>query len=152
MLLVDMNQGHGNTQLFSQGQPQCGLDDALEGEKRDTAQVQDNLYLVAEGGNGEKLPQVMPKRFNLLVPKLKASDYDYIIFDMPPINQLSVTPRLARFMDMVLLVVESGKTDREAVKRAGALLAESKANVAAVLNKNRNYIPRWLHRDVLSDG
>ena len=94
----------------------------------------------------------MPKRFNLLVPKLKASDYDYIIFDMPPINQLSVTPRLARFMDMVLLVVESGKTDREAVKRAGALLAESKSNVAAVLNKNRNYIPRWLHRDVLSDG
>ena len=52
------------------------------------------------------------------MPKLKASDYDYIIFDMPPVNQISITPRLAGFMDMVLLVIESEKTDREVVKRA----------------------------------
>jgi Mrp family chromosome partitioning ATPase len=86
----------------------------------------------------------MPKRFTSLVPKLKASDYDYIIFDMPPISQISITPRLASFMDIVLLVVESEKTDRDLVKRAAALLAESKANVGVVLNRTRSHVPRKL--------
>jgi Mrp family chromosome partitioning ATPase len=82
------------------------------------------------------------------VPKLKASDYDYIIFDMPPVSQISVTPRLAGFMDMVLLVIESEKTDREVVKRATSMLAESKANVSAILNKNRDYVPKRLSQDL----
>jgi Mrp family chromosome partitioning ATPase len=85
------------------------------------------------------------------VPKLKASDYDYIIFDMPPISQTSVTPRLAGFMDMVVLVIESEKTEREIVRQASALLAESKATVCAVLNKTRTYIPARLHQEFLSD-
>ena len=87
-------------------------------------------------------------RFSYLVPKLKASDYDYIIFDMPPVSQISVTPRLAGFMDMVMLVVESEKTDREAVQRAYAMLEESKANVTAVLNKTHTYVPRRLHQEM----
>ena len=80
--------------------------------------------------------------------KLKASDYDYIIFDMPPVNQISITPRLAGCMDMVLLVIESEKTNREAVKRATSMLTESKANVSAILNKNREYVPKRLLHDL----
>jgi Mrp family chromosome partitioning ATPase len=82
------------------------------------------------------------------VPKLKNSDYDYVIFDMPPVSQISITPRGAGFMDMVLLVVESEKTDREVVKRAAAMLAESKANVSAILNKNREYVPHRLQQGI----
>jgi hypothetical protein len=63
---------------------------------------------------------VLPKRFSHLVPMMKASDYDYIIFDMPPVSEISITPRLARFMDMVLLVVESEKTSRDAAARVSA--------------------------------
>jgi len=150
VLLVDMNLEQGAAHPFHKGKPGCGLDDALENEKRDSALVQDNLYVVTEGTNGDKLPRIMPKRFSHLMPKLKASDYDYIIFDMPPVSQISVTPRLAGFMDMVLLVVESERTDRDAVKRATAMLAESKANVSAILNKTRTYVPRRLHQEFLS--
>ena len=46
------------------------------------------------------------------MPKFKASDYDYIIFDMPHVSQTSVTPRLAGLMDMVLFVIEAEKTRR----------------------------------------
>jgi Mrp family chromosome partitioning ATPase len=152
VLLVDMNLGDGAAHLFTKGKPACALTDALENEKRSTALVSENLYVVTDRNNGEKLPQVLPKRFNHLVPRLKASDYDYIIFDMPAINQVSITPRLARFMDMVLLVVESGKSNRDAVKRASTLLAETEATVATVFNKNRTYIPKWLHQDSLADS
>jgi Mrp family chromosome partitioning ATPase len=144
VLLVDMNSGQAAAHPFFKGKSACGLADALEGEKRDTAMVQANLYMAVEGGNGDKLPRILPRRFNSLVPKLKASDYDYIIFDMPPVSQISITPRLAGFMDMVLLVIESEKTDRDAVKRATSMLTESKANVSAILNKNREYVPKRL--------
>jgi Mrp family chromosome partitioning ATPase len=144
VLLVDMTFGQGAAHPFFKGKPACGLADALEGEKRSSALVQENLYMVTETGNGDKLPRILPRRFNSLVPKLKASDYDYIIFDMPPVSQISITPRVAGFMDMVLLVIESEKTDREIVKRSVSMLAETKANVSAILNKNRNYVPKLL--------
>ncbi len=148
VLLVDMTSGQGAAHPFFKGKPGLGLADALGSETRDNALVQENLYAVAEGGNSGLLPRVLPRRFSSLVPKLKASDYDYIIFDMPPVSQISVTPRLAGFMDKVLLVLESEKTQCDAAKRAAAMLAESKATVSAVLNKNRRYVPQRLQQDV----
>ena len=150
VLLVDMNQERGAAKQFFRGEAGCQLDDALIHEKRDTALVQENLYVVSEGSS-EKLQRVLPKRFASLVPKLKASDYDYIIFDMPPVSQTSVTARLAGLMDMTLLVIESEKTGRDAVQQATSLLALSKASVGAVLNKTRKYIPDRLHRESLGD-
>ncbi|MEI6193527.1 MAG: Wzz/FepE/Etk N-terminal domain-containing protein [Verrucomicrobiota bacterium] len=152
VLLVDMNAEQGAVQQFYKGKPGCHLDDAFEKEKRGGALMQSNLYVVSERSQGDKLPRILPKRFNTLLPKFKASDYDYIIFDMPPVTQTSVTPRLSGFMDMVLLVVEAEKTDQEVVRRANLLLKESKANVIAVLNKARKYVPERLHQEYLSDS
>ena len=152
VLLVDMNAEQGAVHQFYKGKPGCALDDAFEKEKRGGALMQNNLYVVTEKSHGDKLPRILPKRFNTLLPKFKASDYDYIIFDMPPVTQTSVTPRLSGFMDMVLLVVEAEKTDQEVVRRANLLLKESKANVIAVLNKARKYVPEKLHQEYLSDG
>ena len=149
VLLVDMNSEDGAAHHFHKGQLRLGLDDIFEKEKpnREDALVQDNLYVVKEFSNSDKLPAMLPKRFSHLVSKMKASDYDYIIFDMPPVTQISVTPRLARFMDMVLLVVESEKTDRDVAQRAAALLSESRANVGVVMNKNRSYVPSRLLKE-----
>jgi len=151
VLLVDMNLEHGAAQQFYKGKASCGLDTALKSETKEDALVQENLYVVTGNSNNNELPRVLPKRFADLVPKLKASDYDYIIFDMPPVSQTSITSRLARFMDMVLLVVESEKTDREVVQQANTWLAESGATVGAVLNKTRQYVPERLHQEFLSD-
>ena len=147
VLLVDMNLEQGAAHPFFKGRPACNLTDLLGQEKRGNAMIQDKLYMASESPR-DRLPNVLPNRFSSLVPKLKASDYDYIIFDMPPISNTSVTPRLARFMDMVLLVVESEKTNRNLVKQASTLLSESKANVHAVLNKSRKYVPGWLQQEL----
>lgn len=151
VLLVDMNCEQGAAQHFYKGKLSCGLDDALADETMQGAMVQTNLYVAAERSNNNKLPRVLPSRFATLVPKFKASHYDYIIFDMPPVSQTSVTPRLAGFMDMVLLVIESEKTSQDVVKRANALLAESKANVSAVLNKTHTYVPDRLQQELPND-
>jgi uncharacterized protein involved in exopolysaccharide biosynthesis/Mrp family chromosome partitioning ATPase len=152
VLLVDMNVEGGAAQQFYKGKLGCGVDDVLETEARKNALVQKNLYVAAQPmESSDKLPSVLPKHLMGLIPKLKASDYDYIIFDMPAVTQTSMTPRLARLMDMVLLVIESEKTNQEVAKKVISLLGESKANVTTVLNKTRSYVPAKLHQEFLND-
>jgi succinoglycan biosynthesis transport protein ExoP len=151
VLLVDMNSGQGAARQFHKGQPACGLEDALENDTMESAHVKDRLYVAAERVGNERLPRVLPRRFANLMPKLKASDYDYIIFDMPPVSQTSVTSRLAGLMDTVLLVIEAEKTSQDVAKLAKNMLAESKASVGAVLNKTHSYVPRALHQESLED-
>lgn len=153
VLLVDMNLERGAAHPFFQGKPSGALTDALEKATREPSMVNDNLYLVSahEPGNepkNQQLPSVLPKRFTHLVPKMKASDYDYIIFDMPPVTQTSFTARMAGFMDMVLLVVESEKTGQGILKRTHELLNESRPNMAAILNKHRAYVPPKLAQEL----
>lgn len=149
VLLVDMTATQGSSKQFYHGAEVCGLEQILD--TRQSAQVEGNLFVVGEEPAGDRLGRMLPQRFSKLIPKLKASDFDYIIFDMPPVSQISITPRLAGFMDMVLLVIESEKTDQELVQRATALLAESKAHVGAVLNKNHTYVPSRLHQEYLGN-
>lgn len=147
VLLVDMTQGQGSAQQFYRGNAVCNLEQILS--QRSSAQIQDNLFVVGQEPSEDRVARILPQRFNKIVPKLKASDFDYIIFDMPPVSQISITPRLAGFMDMVLMVIESEKTDRELVSRAADLLRESKAHVGAVLNKTKTYVPARLHQENL---
>lgn len=149
VLLVDMNVDGGATQHFQHGKPVVGLHEALEEGRTEVAMVQENLYLVsAAETNDQKLPRVLPRRFANLVPKMKASQFDYIIFDMPPVAQTTITARLAGYMDMVLMVLEAERTGQDLARRAHALLQESRANVAAVLNKKRDYVPERLRQEL----
>lgn len=151
VLLVDMNVERGAAQQFHKGKADCGLDRALESETKQDAMVGEHLYVVNGNDNSTELPHVLPKRFAALVPRLKASDYDYIIFDMPPVTETSFTPRLSRFMDMTLVTVESEKTSRDVVEQVNKRLVESGATVGAVLNKTRQYVPQRLHQESLAN-
>jgi uncharacterized protein involved in exopolysaccharide biosynthesis/Mrp family chromosome partitioning ATPase len=150
VLLVDMTQSQGSAQQYYKGKAVVGLDQMLD--TRTTAQMGEKLFVVGQEPNSDKLSRALPARFNRLVPQLKASDFYYVIFDMPTVNQISITPRLAGFMDMVLLVVESEKTDREIARQAAELLASSRAPVGVVLNKSRNYLPSKVQHDFLGSS
>src|SRR5439155_181712 len=77
----------------------------------------DNLYLAAVGSPSTGGPaQLGLKKFFDMMPNMKASDFDYIIFDMPPLDQTSPTWGMAAFMDKLLLVVEAEKNNREGIK------------------------------------
>lgn len=148
VLLVDMKAENGAAQQFYKGNAGCGLQTALESETKQDAMVRENLYVVNGHSNSNGLPQALPKRFAALVPKLKASDYDYIIFDLPVVSPISVTLRIAQFMDMTLFVVESEKSDREVVLQANDWLVKAGATVSVVLNKTHKYVPARLHQEL----
>ena len=147
VLLVDVNAANGEVHPFFAGRPAAALTTAIKPQAAITSAA-DNLYLatITRSGNN-KSTHLGLKKFFALVPNLKASDFDYIIFDMPPINQTSPTIGLAALMDKVLVVVEAEKTNRDVVKRGYRELVGARADVAVVLNKTRSYGPNWLEGD-----
>ena len=148
ILLVDMKSCNGKPHPILGRRKSCTLQEVLEHEKREEAQVAPNLYLAsAEGGDSQEIAKSSPK-FVRSLPQMAASDYDFIIFDMPEVEQISVTPRLARHMDLMLLVVEAEKNHRNVVKEAGALLSEFTPNVAVVLNNTKAALPTSLRTAV----
>ena len=150
VLLVDMTLGQESAQQFYQGKGVTNLDQVLETLPKEKKN-EGKLVVAAEGSNGFKLPKILPNRFNDIVPKLKASDFDYIIFDMPAVSPISVTPRLASFMDSVLLIIESEKATKDVVERATELLGKTNQNVGAILNKTKSYVPSSLQEEYLGD-
>jgi uncharacterized protein involved in exopolysaccharide biosynthesis/Mrp family chromosome partitioning ATPase len=143
VLLVDVNMGPQEVHPFFQGKPAYPLNAALKPD--DTiASASENLYLATVGSPNAGPAQLGLKRFFDMMPNLKASDFDYIIFDMPPLAQTSPTWGMAAFMDKLLLVVEAEKNNREMIKRGYGQLVAERDNVDVVVNKVRSYVPKWL--------
>jgi Mrp family chromosome partitioning ATPase len=143
VLLVDVSLGPDHVHPFFQGKPAYPLNRALKSDRPIEAAA-DNLYLATTGSSNAGPAQLGLKKFFDLMPNLKASDFDYIIFDMPPLNQTSPTWGMAPFMDKMLLVVEAEKSTRDAMKRSYRRLVLERDNVAVVLNKVRSYAPKGL--------
>jgi Mrp family chromosome partitioning ATPase len=147
VLLVDVNLGPEHVHPFFRGKPAYALKAALQpaGELDSAA---DNLYLATVAPPNAGPAQLGLKKFFDLMPNLKASDFDYIIFDMPPLSETSPTIGIAPFMDKVLLVVEAEKNNRDLVKRGYRALTASRDNIAVVFNKAKSHIPKWLEDKV----
>ncbi len=143
VLLVDVNLGPEDVHQFFKGKPAYSLSAALK-PKGAIASAADNLYLATVGSPNAGPAQLGLKKFFDMMPNLKASDFDYIIFDMPPLSQTSPTWGMAAFMDKLLLVVEAEKDNRELIKRGYGKLVAERDNVGVVVNKTRSYIPKWL--------
>src|SRR3989454_5891595 len=144
VLLVDVNLGPEEVHPFFKGKPAYPLTAALK-PQTEIASASDNLYLATVGSSSTGgLAQIGFKKFFDMMPNMKASDFDYIIFDMPPLDQTSPTWGMAAFMDKLLLVVEAEKNSREVIKRSYGRLVAERNNVAVVDNKTRSYVPKWL--------
>jgi len=145
VLLVDVNLGPQDVHSFFRGKPAYSLSAALQpaglGAMDSAAE---NLYLATVAPPNAGPAQLGLKKFFDLMPNLKASDFDYIIFDMPPLGQTSPTLGMATFLDKLLVMVQAGKDNRDAVKRGYKALIAGRDNVSVLLNKVRSYAPRWV--------
>ncbi|MEM1082934.1 MAG: Wzz/FepE/Etk N-terminal domain-containing protein [Verrucomicrobiota bacterium] len=97
---------------------------------------------VPEQTNGNK--NFTPLHLHRMLPEFRASDFDYIIFDMPEVDPTSPTLAMAGLMDKVLLVLDAEKTDREELQWGFSELSRGQADVSCVFNKSREAGPRWL--------
>jgi uncharacterized protein involved in exopolysaccharide biosynthesis/Mrp family chromosome partitioning ATPase len=143
VLFVDVNLGPEEVHPFFKGKPAYSLNAALK-PNGSIDSAADNLYLATVGPSNAGPAQLGLKKFFDMMPNLKASDFDYIIFDMPALSQTSPAWGMAAFMDKLLLVVEAEKNSRELIKRGYGKLVAERDNVSVVVNKARSYVPKWL--------
>jgi uncharacterized protein involved in exopolysaccharide biosynthesis/Mrp family chromosome partitioning ATPase len=105
-----------------------------------------NLYFA--GANARRgtdgFPTFSPLHLYEVLPHLRASSYDYVIFDMPPMDQTSRTLAMAGLMDKVLLILDANRISRDNLQWAYDELSNGNADVSCVFNKANNDAPNWL--------
>ncbi len=72
------------------------------------------------------------KRFDELILDLK-ENYDFILFDSPPVIAVTDALILAKKVDMLLMIVRIGLTEKGIVKRARELLANVNAKIDGIV-------------------
>jgi uncharacterized protein involved in exopolysaccharide biosynthesis/Mrp family chromosome partitioning ATPase len=149
VLFVDMNNKDLNDHPFFSGRQAHSLSEVLQTRNGfDPSETENNLLFATATASPNGSQRFAAKKFYQLVPQFKASDFDYVIFDMPPLSESSAALAMACFMDKVLLVVEAEKSNRELARRAYGQLTAAKANVSTVFNKSRSYGPKWLENEI----
>ena len=74
-------------------------------------------------------------------------NYDYVLFDTPPVNTLSDAGVVGRVAGEALVVVRMNRTRRESVREAIRHLEAVSVKIAGlVLTRQKYYIPRYLYR------
>ena len=85
-------------------------------------------------------------RYDTLIQQLRNSQTGYVIVDLPPVSEASLTLRVGRLLDGAVLVVAAEKVSRHLAGRVKDLLAESNVRlIGTVLNKQPRYVPEWVY-------
>ncbi|HTY09351.1 MAG TPA: polysaccharide biosynthesis tyrosine autokinase [Candidatus Edwardsbacteria bacterium] len=96
----------------------------------------ENLQIVPAGTLPPNPSELLGSQKMKSIIGLMKENCDLVIFDCPPVITVTDAAVLAAEADVVLLVVQSGRTDREMAKRAKVLLNNVKANIAGVVLNN----------------
>lgn len=142
VLLVDMNADNPEMLPFFEGNASMSLLDALQAESN-VPSAGEHLFLATGKASASGTLSIAPKKFYDLLPALRSSAFDYIIFDLPPLDQSGSTLAVSGSMDKILFLVEAEKNERDAIRRAYDELTAAKAEVAVVVNKTPTNVPKW---------
>jgi uncharacterized protein involved in exopolysaccharide biosynthesis/Mrp family chromosome partitioning ATPase len=147
VLLVDLSSFHPQENPIFGEIPRHSLSNALRlAQGAGFRERPQNLYYANAPARRDEsgLTQFTPLHLHEMMPLLHASEYDYIIFDMPPVDQTSRTLTMAGLMDKVLLVLDAQNTSREGLKWGYSELTKGRADVSCIFNKTRTHGPDWL--------
>jgi capsular exopolysaccharide synthesis family protein len=105
-----------------------------------------NLSVLPAGVNADPSLLLISERLRERVAELR-SEFDYLIFDVPPATHSNDAAALGRLVDGVVLVVGAGSTRRETARKAKETLEKGQVHLlGTVLNGREFPIPSALYR------
>jgi capsular exopolysaccharide synthesis family protein len=128
-----------------------GLSDLLTSDDKVVSQIKKvgpgNLHVLACGRHHSSPTSLfVSSRFDQFL-KIIRKEFDYIVFDGPPVPLFAECKIISHKMDGVVLVIESGKTRRQVALNVKKQLEDAGGKLlGVVLNKRRHYIPAWIYR------
>jgi Mrp family chromosome partitioning ATPase len=110
--------------------------------------VVEHLWLLTAGdGRGDVTPAWASPNFARLLDELRGQ-FELVLVDLPPATR-EATAGIGAMLDGVLLVVEAEAVRWEVAQSTAASLAGADVNLlGVVMNKRRQYVPRWLYRTI----
>lgn len=151
VLLVDLTSEFPDDNPMFGNKPLHSLVGALQAARNTRfKEGSQNLYLASAASrkSDSNATAFGPMHLYELLPHFRASEFDYIIFDMPALAQTSPTLAMAGLMDKVLLVVDGEDTNRETLKWGYSELVKGRADVSCIYNKARSHAPSWVLGEV----
>jgi capsular exopolysaccharide synthesis family protein len=137
VLLVDTDMHKPRLHNVFKSKHDKGLRSYLE-EQADYKEVVqkteiENLFLIADAKPSFN-PSVLlaSDKMREFVDVVK-QDYDYVLYDTPPIGGIADATILSQLVDGIILVMESGKTPIKAVIRNHRILSDSRVKCAGVI-------------------
>ena len=149
VLLVDLNPAPRKSAMTMQ--PAKSLSGALDVSHAEWfRQSSKSLYFASAPMrcNDKDAQALSSVELYALMPQLVACQFDYVVFDMPPIGPTSPTLAIAGCMDKVLLVLDGKNTQRENLVWGYAELQKGQADVSCVFNKVKSQAPHWVAGDL----
>lgn len=93
----------------------------------------ENLHILTSGPIPPNPTELLgSNKMKKLLNQIK-ENYDYVFIDTPPVVNVTDAVVLAPVVDGVILVIQAGKTEIEAVNRAKEILDSVKANILGVV-------------------
>ncbi|MFC7365201.1 MULTISPECIES: CpsD/CapB family tyrosine-protein kinase [Bhargavaea] len=107
----------------------------LAGEVIRESEISPNLHIMTSGPIPPNPAELLGSRSMTVLMNEMAQQYDLIVFDAPPVLSVTDAQLLANKVDGTLLVVNTGVTEKENIKKANDLLGNAKARIlGAVMN------------------
>jgi len=151
-IVVDCNLHDSTTAELLTARAHPGLADVLQEVASLADVIQPTAYpnvsfIPAGGANGVHAGELLGRSKLKEIAHELRRQYDYILFDTPPINTTSDAAVVGRAVGEALLVVRMNKTHRDAVDRAIRLLrAANVKTVGMVLTHHRQRIPDFFYQ------
>jgi len=151
ILLVDADMRRASISKYLGVKSELGLADLISnGANADEALLNigiENLTILPAGKPPHNPAELLGSvKMRNLVSLLK-SKYDYVIFDSPPIISVTDAGLLGAETDGVIMVIQSGRTQKGIVVHAENLLKQAQAKVLGYILTNIQYhIPAYIYR------
>lgn len=137
VLLVDADLRRPSIHRAFQVRPQVGLSNILSGGANVSAATlttrQRNLFILPSGSIPPQPSELLSAPLMQDLLRRWREEYDHIIIDSPPVLSVTDAVLMSVKADAVILVVRSGQTMTDAVRRARDLLTHVNANLLGVV-------------------
>jgi non-specific protein-tyrosine kinase len=151
ILVVDANHHHPTLHTIAGVDESPGLAELVAGEieagKAPQPTSIPELFVLASGATDQRRRNgvmVRPALRDRLAEYLRR--FDLVLVDCPAVNPHGDAASMAAACDAVVLVVEGGRTKREAAQAAKAHLTRANCTiVGAFMNRRRFYIPQFFY-------
>jgi protein-tyrosine kinase len=107
----------------------------------------DNLSFIAAGAEALHPAELLASRRMKDLLQALQRQYDFVIIDTPPVIPVTDAVIVGAHVDGVLMVIESGHTQRGIVARSSELLLQANANILGYTLSNVEYfVPDYIYR------